>query len=505
MICCFYTKGSISNCFVVRQVANGLQIFLRKKQHDTTGHWVTFSNFTISVNYHSVNDLERLGKLYVLTCCVKGTKSQTTFDVFLTKSDCGKQSLLMKKFSDAMKNYDGFLNVDCKEANLKSFVYQKICEYDALPDKSKQEAVVIDRLGEFTVETSHGPRKIFAIGRNQLVALSNKVPLDSYTLLTTCPSLPDRYISGPSALRSASGFINSEIAYHDINAGSILSLHGYSVLSMNRSGLEKNKLKIGACSIFGNGLTGKSKAADHLCMTFPRNGQNMEPRKDCKMSCPLLIPELAKTRPPIIQDHPTDDWKPLNQLLDLFYEGSLPKNTLSRSIGDIPQTGLVLVWSNEQVKLQDLDKTALTKGFYLYHQHQAEDRDFIAQEHNINQLSDEASAIFSTYLKQPNWAEILRLQAEKIKAYKMALNAKCGHELAENPRVLINYALLHATVLDWIKRSKFILEVDVDTMLTDYYINTCIPKVFEKIEVWKSNQRVLSSVYDHVPLRMIKE
>ena len=471
--------------YLVKQDEGMLKVFLKPKGCPD-GTWVDYSNFRVSITHHSVNDYKVMPKYYICTCIVKGTEQ--LFYVTVSISDCAKHSKIEAKFSEAMDCSNGFINMDIRQTKLNLFIMKLLKAYDNEPNEAKREAVVFNSLGYHTILTNRGEKTIYIVGRNQLLPVSKKVKVETLSLFPQNPGLTDLCVSSHRLSDSAQGFVNCEIAYHGKNAGSILALHGYSRLAMNRGGMEEHMLKLGAIALFGLGETGKSSAADHLAMTFPRmNNSKMEVRENSTLTVPLLASEVSQSRAPVIQDPPTKKCKGLNNFLDQMYQNSLPKTTQSKHTCDKPQTGLLLVFPNEHVKLKELDVTTLTKVVFLYHQKNTVD--FKTRQDNILSLENSASSIFLTYLKPPKWENLLKLQVEKIEIYKEQLAEKFDIQSIDNPRILNNFSLVHASTLEWVKDSKFNLDADVDEVLTRYFVDICIPKLLEIIASKKTDTK----------------
>lgn len=424
----------------------------------------------------------------MLDCPLAGRNDK--FQVLVNISDCNRNTMLTNKFVKSMKDVGGFLNLDQKYAKMNMYVMDLIRNYEALPNDAKREAAVIEKLGYHEIDTSSGKKNIYAVGREQLIPVSKKTQVDHLELFSFSAkkTLPNLQIQFPLS-NSSSGYLNAEILYHGDNAGSILSLHGYVYLAMQREGLEENFLHLGPTFLFGVGESGKSSTVDQLSRTFPRLKPKMEVIKDCKLTVPLLTEELSKPRPPIIQDPPnTKNWNDLNGLFDCLYQGTLPKTSVSNLENEKPQSGLIVVFPNEQVRLDKMDKTSLTKGVFLYHRRHNGEKNFKVNERTLESLDDAASSIFASYLKKPKWTRIKRIQEEKIEIFKDKLSEKFDMESEDNPRILSNYALILAGTLEWVSQGRFNLDVDVEEVLTKYYVEVCIPKLLEAVERWNSKQ-----------------
>ena len=326
----------------------GVLKVLLKPKGSPEGKWVDYSNFRVSITHHSINDYKVMPKYYICTCIVKGTEH--IFYVIVSISDCAKHSKIESKFSAAMDCSGGFINMDIRQTKLNMFIMNLIQNYDNGLNEAKREAVVFSSLGYHTVHTTRGEKTVYIVGQNQVLPVSKKVKVDTLNLFPQTPGLKDLCVSSHHLSDSAQGFVNNEIAYHGKNAGSILALHGYSRLAMNRGGLEENMLKLGAIALYGLGETGKSSAADHLAMTFPRiNNSKMEVRENSTLTVPLLASEVSQSQAPVIQDPPTKKYKGLNGLnnfLDQMYQNSLPMTSQTKHNLDKPKTGLVLVLPN---------------------------------------------------------------------------------------------------------------------------------------------------------------
>ena len=270
--------------------------------------------------------------------------------------------------------------------------------------------------------------------------------------------------------------------FHQGNEASILSLLGYCKLAVHFSALQEHGLVLGPASVYGKGNSGKSQAAKHVMMTFPRTGSSHLSFSTI-LTCSIaeLRKLLSSSAHPIIQDHPPIDMSGLNALIDNYFENGLKRTRTSHN-DNHPITGLILIWSHEQANLGRLEESSLSKGVFFLHTRSNDDSfDFLAAKDKILEYAETSSAFFRFYLKEPNWNEVKSLQREKIVLYNEVLSKKINTEdVSKASRILENCALVHASTMVLLKENDFHLGVgieELDEQITRSYLEEYIPAI----------------------------
>jgi hypothetical protein len=240
------------------------------------------------------------------------------------------------------------------------------------------------------------------------------------------------------------------------------------------------------CHLLGEINVGKSALRHQLEATFPRQKttSGFMIKEEETLSVHKLFEKITEERPVIVQDPPASDIDKINIFLDLYFENKVEMtNATKKSLqGDQPRCGALFVWPNENRKLSKLTATAITKGIFLIlNRNDFTFEKFAELEKSWSDKKDTAPAIFLSFLRNPD-LDALEVEMDRVvQIYQQNLSEKYSKAfLNENQRLLKQYALVEAALLQWLQNNRW--EIELHDNLHKYVLEACIPYMFEILE-----------------------
>jgi hypothetical protein len=200
-----------------------------------------------------------------------------------------------------------------------------------------------------------------------------------------------------------------------------------------------------------------------------------------------------------VQDPPVDDFKKLKNVFDDLYENRLPVNQVNaaRFENNTVHSSLLVVWKNEDRGLFHFDMTCLTKTLILKHLRQEDTTE--AELHGMKNSCDVIlplpCTLFETFVREIDF-ECLKATVANIKMEYSASLGESHPEMKGCPRIIDTYALVHAATVMWFDQQNWGMQEMVNAAVQDFFLDTCIPWLIDRIGKEQARQDVGSSA-DH--------
>ena len=293
--------------FAVEIRNNVLCTYVKSKKANEAGHFIPFSDFSASIEFHSLNRIKGKSTFYIFKCSSARTSEE--FYVPVTIDDLVSNTNAIETFNKYREGYNAIIHKDvAKKSKFEQFCFNMIAEYDQRGPSMKKGCIAFEHLGPYDVSVNGGMKTIVIVGRGEIISASDDYDGSDLPVFYTGKNkaLPNVYVA-PFDLAKSNHFINLLIEYHSTNLGSLFSLFGFYHLSLQRSTLTKSLIKYGVGHILGNGQTGKSTIAEHFNMMMPRLAENLDKMADStSLTVTRLLKKASEFGPVIIQDPPID-------------------------------------------------------------------------------------------------------------------------------------------------------------------------------------------------------
>jgi hypothetical protein len=478
------------------QNKNGcLKLFQKVK--DGTGGWIELTNFTMVPKFHASNKIEKQGQFFIFECHLP---DGITFHVPMTIADMDSNDSVYTVISKYKREHGATIDKllfgkTSNKAQLHRFLRQMIKKYQSGPSQERHEAIVSKDLGftALSLTAQNGQKRtetVFVVGKDSVLPVSPTITADELKQIRhfwigskdnnfVLPTVDVPHDGGH-------GYFNSLIKYHNENKGSVIAVFCYTWLSMFKKQLQSNGMRLGICHLLGDINVGKSALRHQLEATFPRQKTpaGLIIKEEETFSVHKLFEKVTEERPLIIQDPPASDMDKINIFLDMFFENKIERTSATKKTlpSDQPRCGALFVWPNEYKKLPKLTATAVTKGVYLIHgRNNLSCEEFAEQERLCSIEKGTAPLLFPTFLQSPDFLALETEMESLIVTYHQVLAERYSDTfLNEHQRMLKQYALVESASQFWLLDNGFSILLKYE--LHSYFLNVCIPYMFEILE-----------------------
>ena len=473
-----------------------LKMYSRPRGQDE-GFWVEISNFSIEVRYHSANKIENEGMVYIFQCQVQ---NGSQFLVPFNLDDLDTNLAAYKILKERKRPYDGSLNYEKigkgNKGQLNSYLKTLVRRYQNSGD-NRMPAIVSKTTGFVTVELDEQKLVAYVLGP-ECVLPTKQIDATAIRLLRKVwlgrPQV-ENFCLNANFGHNPQKFLDAALAYHGVNAPSLIAALVYAWLTLHMRDLAGNGIKIGICQVLGQMSTGKSSLRRHFEVILPRVKTHAGDitKVEQMLSVHMLNKKVTEPRWVLIQDPPTNDPAKMNDFSDCYYEGKVERTSASGlHSGDCPSLGLIFIWPNEAADLEKVNRTCVSKGFYLIHRMNL-NHDWPQLENAWCQEVANAPALFLSLLRPIDMERLKQLGDRLTNDYHKELSAKYSAEsLNEAQRLLQQYGLVNAAAMLWAEVTGFNIPVHD---LGIYFTGVCLPYILDILESKRTplNKDVVSS------------